>query len=60
MFFFPLPEETDLKKEKITKAVQSVLYMISSRNFIVSGLIFMPLIHYTFIFVYGMRGNVLI
>ena len=34
---------------------QSILHMFSSRNFIVSGLIFRFLIHFEFIFVYAMR-----
>ena len=34
---------------------ESVLPMFSSRSFIVSGLIFRPLIHFEFIFVYGVR-----
>ena len=34
---------------------RSVLPMFSSRNFIVSGLIFKSLIHFEFIFVYGVR-----
>ena len=34
---------------------ESVLPMFSSRGFIVSGLIFRFLIHFEFIFVYGVR-----
>ena len=34
---------------------ESVLPMFSSRNFIVSGLMFRSLIHFEFIFVYGVR-----
>ena len=34
---------------------QSVLPMFSSMSFIVSGLMFRPLIHFEFIFVYGVR-----
>ena len=34
---------------------ESVLPMFSSRSFIVSGLMFKPLIHFEFIFVYGFR-----
>ena len=34
---------------------QSVLHMFSSRSFIVSGLTFRSLIHFEFIFVYGVR-----
>ena len=34
---------------------ESVLPMFSSRSFIFSGLIFMSLIHFEFIFVYGVR-----
>ena len=34
---------------------ESVLPMFSSRSFIVSGLIFRSLIHFEFIFVYGVR-----
>ena len=34
---------------------QSVLPMFSSRSFIVSGLMFRSLIHFEFIFVYGVR-----
>ena len=34
---------------------ESVLLMFSSRNFIVSGLMFRSLIHFEFIFVYGVR-----
>ena len=34
---------------------ESVLAMFSSRSFIVSGLTFRPLIHFEFIFVYGVR-----
>ena len=33
----------------------SVLPMFSSKNFIVSGLTFKSLIHFVFIFVYGVR-----
>ena len=35
--------------------VKSVLPMFSSRSFIVSGLTFRSLIHFEFIFVYGVR-----
>ena len=35
--------------------VKSVLPMFSSRSFIVSGLTFRSLIHFEFIFVYGIR-----
>ena len=34
---------------------ESVLLMFSSRSFIVSGLMFRSLIHFEFIFVYGVR-----
>ena len=34
---------------------ESVLSMFSSRSFIVSGLTFSSLIHFEFIFVYGVR-----
>ena len=34
---------------------ESVLPMFSSRSFIVSGLTFISLIHFEFIFVYGVR-----
>ena len=34
---------------------QSVLPMFSSRSFIVSGLTFGSLIHFEFVFVYGIR-----
>ena len=34
---------------------ESVLSMFSSRSFIVSGLLFRSLIHFEFIFVYGIR-----
>ena len=34
---------------------QCLLPMFSSRNFIVSGLTFRSLIHFEFIFVYGVR-----
>ena len=34
---------------------QSVLPMLSSKSFIVSGLTFTSLIHFEFIFVYGVR-----
>ena len=34
---------------------ESVLHMFSSRSFIVSGLTFSSLIHFEFIFVYGVR-----
>ena len=34
---------------------ESVLPMLSSRGFIVSGLTFRSLIHFEFIFVYGVR-----
>ena len=37
--------------------VQSVLPMFSSRSFIVSGLTLIPLIHFEFIFVYGVRES---
>ena len=36
---------------------QSVLPMFSSRSFIVSGLTFRSLIHFEFIFVYGVRKD---
>ena len=35
--------------------LESVLPMFSSRSFIVSGLTFRSLIHFEFIFVYGVR-----
>ena len=35
--------------------LESVLPMFSSRSFIVSGLTFRSLIHFKFIFVYGVR-----
>ena len=35
--------------------MESVLPMFSSRSFIVSGLTFRSLIHFEFIFVYGVR-----
>ena len=35
--------------------LESVLPMFSSRSFIVSGLTFKSLIHFEFIFVYGVR-----
>ena len=35
--------------------LESVLPMFPSRNFIVSGLMFISLIHFEFIFVYGVR-----
>ena len=35
--------------------VESVLPMFSSRSFIVSGLTFRSLIHFEFIFAYGVR-----
>ena len=35
--------------------LKSVLHMVSSRNFIVSGLTFRSLIHFEYIFVYGIR-----
>ena len=35
--------------------LESVLPMFSSRSFIVSGLMFRSLIHFEFIFVYGVR-----
>ena len=34
---------------------KSVLPMLSSKSFIVSGLMFRSLIHFEFIFVYGIR-----
>ena len=34
---------------------ESVLPMLSSRSFIVSGLTFRPLIHFEFIFMHGVR-----
>ena len=36
---------------------ESVLPMFSSRSFIVSGLTFRSLIHFEFIFVYGVFSN---
>ena len=35
--------------------LESVLPMFSSRSFIVSGLMFRSLMHFEFIFVYGVR-----
>ena len=35
----------------------SVLPMFSSKSFIVSGLMFRSLIHFEFIFVYGVRSD---
>ena len=35
--------------------LENVLPMFSSKNFIVSGLMFRSLIHFEFIFVYGVR-----
>ena len=37
---------------------ESVLPMFSSRSFIVSGLTFRSLIHFEFIFVYGVRNRI--
>ena len=37
--------------------LESVLPMFSSRSFIVSGLTFRSLIHFEFIFVYGVRKH---
>ena len=39
---------------------ESVLPMFSSRSFIVSGLTFRSLIHFEFIFVYGVRTSLII
>ena len=51
---FLLPQEAD-PKNIATIYVKSVLPMFSSRSFIVSGLTFRSLIHFEFIFVYGVR-----
>ena len=45
----------DLKKIVLWFMSVSVLPMLSSRIFMVSDLIFRPLIHFEFIFVYGVR-----
>ena len=57
LLFFPLPQGTDPKNTVLIS--KSVLPMFASRNFLVSCLVFRSLIHFEFIFVYGVR-NVLI
>ena len=42
-------------QNKLLSLCQSVLHMFSSRSFMVSSGTFMSLIHYEFIFVYGVR-----
>ena len=44
-----------LKKTSLLFMSESVLPMVSSRSFIVSGLTLGSLIHFEFIFVYGVR-----
>ena len=54
LLLLPLSKETDSKKN-IAKTDLRVLPMFSSRNFMILGLTFKPLIHLEFIFVYSVR-----
>ena len=54
LFLFPLLWEVG-HRGSCCDLCQSVLSMFSSKSFIVSGLIFRSLIHFEFIFVYGVR-----
>ena len=54
LFLFPLHLEV-AHKESCCDLCPSVLPMFSSKNFIVSHLTFTSLIHFEFIFVYGVR-----
>ena len=54
LFLFPLHLEM-AHKESCCDLCPSVLPMFSSKNFIVSHLTFTSLIHFEFIFVYGVR-----
>ena len=54
LFLFPLLWETD-QERYCCNLCQSVLPMFSSRSFMVSVLAFRSLIHFEFIFVYGVR-----
>jgi len=54
--FIPLLWEVD-HRGSCCDLCQSVLPMFSSRSFIVSGLTFRSLIHFEFIFVYGVRKH---
>ena len=44
-----------MKKQELIYVIEGVLPMFSSKSFIVSGLIVRSLIHFEFIFVYGVR-----
>ena len=55
LLLFLLPEETDPKKILLRFMSRNVLPVLSSRNFMVSGLTFRSLIHFEFIFLYGVR-----
>ena len=54
LLLLPLPKEIDSKKN-IAKTDPRVLPMFSSRNFMILGLTFKPLIHLEFICVYSVR-----
>ena len=57
ILLFPLPEETypPPKKSLRLRSKRVLLLMFSSRSFRSSGLIFKSLIHFEFIFAYGVR-----
>ena len=55
LFLFPLLYEMDLKKCWCDLCLKSVLPIFSSRSFMESGLTVSSLIHFEFIFVYGIR-----
>ena len=55
LVLFLLLYEMDQKKNPSANYVESILPVFSSKNFIVSGLTLRSLIHFDFIFVYGIR-----
>ena len=55
LFLLPLPQKTYLKKKLLWPMSKKLLPVFSSRTFMVLGLTFRSLIHFEFIFVYGVR-----
>ena len=55
LIIFPLPKEIYQKKILVREISEILLPIFFSRSFMVSGLIFKSLIHFEFIFVYGVR-----
>ena len=53
LLLFPLLYKTD--KKLLQFITKTVMFMLSSRSFMASTLIFRSLMHFQFIFVYGVR-----